>query len=280
MTRPPALPREAALTEAAPALPILLYHSVNDDPPSWIAPFTVGVREFGRQLDLVVASGRVPVTAADVIAAVRGSKILPDEAVLITFDDGFLDFVEHAMPALAARELPATLFVTTGALCPRNRSVLPDAAMMSMRQVVEAAQAGVEIGAHSHTHIQLDTAAGARITTELERSRTELEDALGAAVTTFAYPHGYNDARVRRRAYQAGYDGAFAVRNALSCALDDPFAVARLTVQADTSTEQISRWLDGTGARRAPYRESVQTKLWRTYRRSRMFRTARRPISD
>lgn len=274
MTRPPTVPNEL------PALPILLYHSVNDDPPAWIAPFTVGVRDFGRQLDLVVASGRVPVTAADVIAACQGSRILPKDAVLITFDDGFLDFVEHAMPALAMRGLPATLFVTTGALCPRNRSVLPEAPMMSMRHVAEAARSGVEIGAHSHTHIQLDTAPGARITTELGRSRTELEDALGAAVTTFAYPHGYNDARVRRRAHQAGFEGAFAVRNALSCAADDPFALARLTVQAHTSTAQIRRWLDGTGARRAPYRESAETKLWRTYRRARMFRTARRPIPD
>jgi peptidoglycan/xylan/chitin deacetylase (PgdA/CDA1 family) len=266
--------------DITPALPILLYHSVSDDPPSWIAPFAVGVREFGRQLDLVVASGRVPVTAADVIAAVRGSKILPDNAVLITFDDGFLDFVEHAMPALAVRELPAALFVTTGALAPGNRSVLPPAPMMSMRQVVEAARAGIEIGAHSHTHIQLDTAPGARITTELARSRAELEDDLGAAVPTFAYPHGYNDSRVRRRAFQAGYNGAFAVRNALSCAVDDPFAVARLTVRADTPLEQVRHWLDGTGARRAPYRESLETNLWRTYRRARMARTARRPISD
>ena len=40
------------------AVPILLYHSVSDDPPDWIAPYTVTPSTFARHLDLVVDSGR------------------------------------------------------------------------------------------------------------------------------------------------------------------------------------------------------------------------------
>lgn len=254
---------------APPPLPILLYHSVNDDPPSWIAPFTVSARTFAKQLDLVKASGRVPVTARQVVEALRGGPRLPPEAVLITFDDAFRDFVEVALPALSERHLRATLFVTTGSLGPLNRSLLPPAPMMCLKQVIAVAEEGVEIGAHSHTHAQLDTLSQARVSAELSRSRETLEDALGAAVTLFAYPHGYADKQVRELARQAGYDGAFAVRNALSPSVDDAYRIARLTVRADTGAERFAQWLRGEDTRVASHHESAATKLWRAYRKGR-----------
>src|SRR5579859_4456280 len=99
----------------APLL-VLNYHSVDDDPPGWIAPYTVAPRVFAEQLDAVVASGRTPVTAAQAVAARTGGRPLPADAVAITFDDGFRDFATTAWPELERRSLPGTLFVTTGAL--------------------------------------------------------------------------------------------------------------------------------------------------------------------
>jgi peptidoglycan/xylan/chitin deacetylase (PgdA/CDA1 family) len=251
------------------SLPILLYHSVDDDPPGWIAPFAVGVRRFRRQLDRIVDSGRVPVTAERVLSALEGGSSLPDNAVLITFDDGFHDFTGSALPALSDKRLPATLFVTTGSLRPHNRSLLPPARMMDLAEVAEAAAAGVEIGAHSHTHPQLDAVTEAVARNELIISKLILEEALGKAVDLFAYPHGYSSLAVRRLVQSVGYRGAFAVGNALSSEHDDVLRMARLTVRADTDDEQFTRWLYGEGARLAPYPEPAATKLWRTYRRMR-----------
>lgn len=259
---------EAERADTGP-FPILLYHSVDDDPSPWIAPFTVGTAMFERQLDLILASGRVAITARQAVDALCGGPALPARPVLVTFDDAFQDFVDVALPALRARDLPAALFVTTGALAPDNRSLLPPARMMSLESVIAASREGVEIGAHSHTHPQLDTLRPATMDGELRRSKAILEDALGQEVTLLAYPHGYSDARVRSSARLAGYLGAFAVRNALSSVGDEPFRVARLTVHADTDVEQFTQWLEGEGARVAPYRESAQTKLWRGYRKGR-----------
>ena len=258
-----------AETAGTGPFPILLYHSVDDDPPPWIAPFTVSTAMFERQLDLILASGRVAVTARQTVDALRGGRPLPARPVLVTFDDAFQDFVDAALPALRARRLPAALFVTTGALAPENHSLLPPARMMRLESVIAASREGVEIGAHSHTHPQLDTLRPAAVDRELRRSKTILEDALGQAVTLLAYPHGYSDARVRSAAHLAGYAGAFAVRNALSSTRDEPFRVARLTVRSDTGIEQFTHWLRGEGARIAPHRESAQTKLWRGYRTGR-----------
>jgi peptidoglycan/xylan/chitin deacetylase (PgdA/CDA1 family) len=253
--------------DAPEPYPILLYHSVDDDPPPWIAPFTVSREAFERQLDLVVASGRIPIAARQAVSALRGGQPLPARPVLITFDDAFEDFGATALPALRDRGLPAALFVTTGALAPRNRSLLPAARMMDRAAVVEAARLGVEIGAHTHTHPQLDTLPDEAVATELRRSKEDLEDILGQAVTLLAYPHGYSDRRVRQLARSTGYGGAFAVRNALSSGRDDMFQLARLTVRADTTTEQFARWLRAERVPVAASHESVRTKLWRAYRK-------------
>lgn len=250
-------------------LPVILYHAVDDDPPAWIAPFTVSPRTFAAQLDAIVRSGRVPVSAGDVVAALRGGGPLPPRAIAVTFDDGFLDFERNALPALSERALQATLFVTTGALAPFNRSVLPDAAMLSLEQVGGLPRALVTIGAHTHFHQQLDTLEPAALTRELTRPKQILEEALGAEVDLLAYPHGFCDARVAALTREAGYRGAFAVRNAFSHERDDPFRVARLTVRSDTTATQFQAWLDGIGAPIARPRENPLTIASRFYRRRR-----------
>jgi peptidoglycan/xylan/chitin deacetylase (PgdA/CDA1 family) len=268
------------MSTSAP-LPILLYHSVADDPPGWIAPFTVGVRKFREQMAKVRDSGREPITAKQAIDALRaepGAAPLPERAVLITFDDGFADFITNALPILHGHALPAALFLTTGTLRPGTQTLLPPAKMMDRRDVLEAARAGVEIGAHTHTHPQLDTVSPAAVREELTVGKGILEDVLGARVDLLAYPHGYSSAAVRRTARQLGYRGAFAVRDALSSADDETFRVARLTLRADTPDAQFDAWLRGTGARVAPRPEAVATKAWRAYRRARARLGLRMPV--
>jgi peptidoglycan/xylan/chitin deacetylase (PgdA/CDA1 family) len=253
----------------APLL-VLLYHSVNDDPPAWIAPYTVGRRAFAGQLDAVLASGRTPVTADQVIAARRGGPQLPVNAVAVTFDDGYHDFADTAWPELERRSLPGTLFVTTGALGPLNRSLLPEAAMLTLDEVADLSAAGAGIGAHSHLHTPLDILDSAAVVRELSRPKEILENLVGHEVALFAYPHGYSSDEVRDLTRLIGYRGAFAVRNALSPDDDDPFRVARLMIRADTGRPAFEAWLRGAGVPVASAREQARTTAWRFYRRQRV----------
>lgn len=253
-----------------PPVPVLAYHSIDDDPPGWLAPYTVGTRAFAAQLDALLDSGRVPVTAGQVAAARRGAPhLLPEHAIVVTFDDGYLDFLRRALPELTIRSIPVTLFVTTGALGLRNRSLLPAASMLSLEQVAELDADGVEIGAHSHLHPQLDTLDAACLARELHVPKQILEQALGHQVDLYAYPHGYSSPSVRARTRRAGYRAAFGVRNAFSPDPDDPFRIARLTVGADTTPDRFDAWLRGTGAPVAGPREQARTIAWRIYRRQR-----------
>ncbi|MEY9839164.1 polysaccharide deacetylase family protein [Streptacidiphilus sp. EB103A] len=258
-------------------VPVLLYHSVSDDPPEWTAPFAVNPRAFVEQLDRLADAGVSVVPLRRLVAAIRGGPPLPVRCAVLTFDDGFADFYWTVAPLLSARELPATLFVTTGAVHPPGGvptgSLLPPAEMLNWRQVAGLDALGVEIGGHSRTHAQLDTLPGKRLSEEVELCKHELEDALGHSVTSYAYPHGYHSAVVRRRVQQAGWDSACAVADALSSTSDDTLRIARLTVRADTPSSVFQSWLEGLGAPRAPFPENLATTLTtqgrRAYRRMR-----------
>ncbi|MEU0933966.1 polysaccharide deacetylase family protein [Embleya sp. NPDC005971] len=252
------------------AVPVLLYHSVRDDPPPWIAPFTVGPAEFGRHLDRVLASGRVPVDLDRFTEALHGGRDLPRHSVLITFDDGYADFARYALPQLVERDLPATLYVTTDALWPTRRPPLPPAAMLTwdgLRRIADAP--GLTIGAHGCTHRELDTLPIELMHREITDSRERLETELERPVTSFAYPFGYNNAAVREAVRHAGFRTAMAVRDAHSSREDDPWRISRLLVRADTGATRLDAWLAGAGARVAPFRDGLPTLGWRIWRRTR-----------
>ncbi|MFI8192965.1 polysaccharide deacetylase family protein [Streptomyces sp. NPDC085946] len=240
-----------------------------DDPPAWIAEFTVTPRQFAAHLDAVVASGRTPVTISAVAAHLAGRGPLPPRPVLLTFDDGFADLAGPTAEALAERGLPATAYLTTGALAPGGRCLLPPAPMMALRRAAELERHGMEVGSHTVTHAQLDTLPARDLAYELRVSKAVLEDVLGHPVRHLAYPHGYNSPRVRAMAARAGYETATAVRHALSSDRDERYRIARLIVRRGHTVADVEGWLTGCGARVAPYRDGPRTVAWRWYRRAR-----------
>lgn len=254
-------------------VPVFLYHSVADDPPAWIAPFTVRPRSFSEQLDRLADGGRTVIPLAQLVGALRHGTSLPPRPAVLTFDDGFADFLSVAVPQLTGRGFPATLYITTGAVrtpgTAAGESLLPPADMLTWRQIGTLDDCGVEIGGHSRTHPQLDTLRPGPLRDEVDGCRRQLEDALGHGVSAYAYPHGYSDRRVRQCVREAGWTSACAVANAFTSPLDDPFRIARLTVRADTRSDVFQEWVEGRGARTAPFAERPRTTAWRLYRRAR-----------
>ncbi|WP_327319403.1 polysaccharide deacetylase family protein [Streptomyces sp. NBC_01235] len=257
------------------AIPVFLYHAVSDDPPSWLAPFTVSPRTFVEHLDVIAESGLRLVPLRQLVAALLGGPQLPPRSAVLTFDDGYADFASTVAPLLSARGLPATLYVTTGALTtqgpPSCRGPFPSVAMLSWAQVGELDEAGFEIGGHSRTHAQLDTLPRKALREEIGGCKRELEDALGHSLDSFAYPHGYSSSRVRALVGESGWTSAAAIRaaSAFSSSRDDPLWFARLMVRADTGRERFRLWTRGEGAPVAPFAEGIRTRGWRAYRRAR-----------
>jgi peptidoglycan/xylan/chitin deacetylase (PgdA/CDA1 family) len=257
-------------------IPILLYHGVDRDGPTGLAPFVMAPDRFAAHMDLLVERGTPTLTVSEYTDLLdRGDE--PDEGtVLVTFDDGLGDFDRHAWPILHERSLAATLYVVSGCvggpaswLAPFG----PPPAMLEWDQVIRLDREGCEIGAHSRTHPELDTLRPDDLADEVRTSRTELSIQLGHPVRSFAYPHGYHGKRVKDAVRNAGFDSACAVRNMTSSTTDDRFALARVTIGADCDVDGLQRILDGEQLRTAPRREQLRTRGWRTYRRIRRHRS-------
>jgi peptidoglycan/xylan/chitin deacetylase (PgdA/CDA1 family) len=271
----------SVLRRSMKTVPILAYHSISNEPAPWIRRFSVAPEMFLHQLELILDAGATALTISAFADVVAGKRTLPERPVVITFDDGLSDFRDEAIPLLRQAGLVATLYVTTGFLNDADRTTYfrPAGPWLDSRALVELHDQGVEIGAHSHTHPQLDTVSPAVAREEIETSKDILEQLLQEPVRSFAYPHGFLNRTVRRLVRESGYESACGCRNALSSTSDDPLALARLLVRRTTSPTTFAGWLDGRGVPIAPVRESVRTRAWRSYRRGRAF-VRRRPGYD
>ena len=255
-------------------LPILLYHSVTAEADEALAPWTVTPSLFEAHLDHLASEGYTPLTVSQLVDATAVAEhALPDKPVAITFDDGFADFHEFALPLLDTYRFTATVYVVSDAIGGTAGWLRRDGAsgrrMMDAQQVLNVASGPIEIGAHSLTHPALDEIPLAAARREIEGSKAALEALLDRPVRSFAYPHGYAGAPVRSLVEQAGFSSAVAVRHAMSSLRDDRFGLARLVVGPDTRVGELGALLEGWGVRRAPFPEQVRTKMWRTARRAR-----------
>jgi len=243
------------------AIPVLLYHSVNDHAEPRDRPWTVSPRAFASHLDAITESRRTPLLITELAEVLRGERPLPPRPLAITFDDGFADTYE-AVAAVSARGLSATVYVTSGEVGTATR--------LDARGVVELARMpSVEIGAHAVRHRHLDELDPSTADSEVRHSKAQLEDMIGARVESFAYPHGAYDRSVRAAVMSAGYSSAAAVKNALSHERDDSFAIARWTVTAGTDARRVARVLEGDGVACAWSGDRLRTRAYRAVRRGR-----------
>lgn len=186
---------------------VLMYHALGDV----ISPITMKTRDFMRQMDWL-AESQIPVITLEELVEGLHRRCLPDNAAVLTFDDGFLSIYEKAMPVLLSYRFPATVFLVAS-YCgcsndwpsqPKDTLRLP---LLDWRQAREMLTYGFTFGSHSVTHARLDCLSDRELQREVCDSRKIIEDKLGVPVKFFAYPYGvYNQTIVDT--VQKNYEGA------------------------------------------------------------------------
>ena len=190
---------------------ILMYHAVGT-PGERASQYIVPARRFALHMAWLKARRYSIVSVAELVRWRREHRLPPARAVAITFDDGYQDNSSTAYPILARLGLTATIYVTTRSVDGVNtwdrHGRLAGRPMLRWTDIAALYRRGLEIGAHTRTHPPLPTVAPGQVEAEVSGARNDLERALGAPVTTFAYPHGKHTAEVRAFVEQAGFRGA------------------------------------------------------------------------
>jgi peptidoglycan/xylan/chitin deacetylase (PgdA/CDA1 family) len=193
---------------------ILMYHGVADvaEDPNQLC---VSPGRFAEQMAALQRLGLRGVGIGTLVDAIRSGS--QRGLVGITFDDGYVNVLEAALPELKHRNFTASVYVISGRLGGTNAwDEGPAWPLLSAAQVGELAAAGMEIGSHSRTHVRLAGLDAGQLETEISGSRASLGELLGAPVRGFAYPYGSMDAAARRAVHDAGYDYACAVQTPLA----------------------------------------------------------------
>jgi glycosyltransferase involved in cell wall biosynthesis len=176
--------------------PILLYHAFGRV-GELAGRFVVPAHSFTRQMAWLRRRGYRVISLQELLEYREQGRLPPERAIVITIDDGYADFADVAHPVLRQNGFPATLFVVSGAVGRSNDwdrgGALDGRALLSWDDLEALAGDGVSFGAHSRTHRRLPTLEEADVRAELNSSRTELEQRLGAPIQTFAYPYGEAD---------------------------------------------------------------------------------------
>lgn len=181
---------------------VLYYHSVKPNERE----------RFARQMDdLLKRAKAVPLETCS--QSRNGSR-----RVAITFDDGFTNFVENALPELERRNIPAAIFVPSGLLGGkaswisdiRNRDFNEDVISAgTLKQL--ANNALITIGSHCITHPDLLSLTAKQAEAEIFQSKKDLENILEREVGFLSFPHGSFDTVHVELARRSGYKRVFSI---------------------------------------------------------------------
>ena len=153
------------------------------------------------------------------------TSTLNKDSIIISFDDGFLDTLEIAVPILSERELPFTVFVAPGLLQSNDLQYLSKDSLKTLNKIE-----GCTIGAHGYSHRKLTGCNKYELNNELKNSKEWLEDLLSESVNTMSYPHGAVDQRVQAAVQDAGYSFAASSRPGINSINYNPFQLNRTDI--------------------------------------------------
>jgi len=190
------------LFEKQERVPVFLYHYieyVKDDPGR--QKLTVPPNIFISQIETLKNAGYTFITPNDLMDDLLGKTKLPEKLVILTFDDGYMDFYTDVFPILKKENVKGVAYIVPNFLNRPN--------YMFTFQLKEVAKSPlVEIGAHTMNHVWLKGISKATAKYEISQSKKSLADMLHLSINSFAYPYGALDQQAVDLVKNAGYTNA------------------------------------------------------------------------
>jgi peptidoglycan/xylan/chitin deacetylase (PgdA/CDA1 family) len=224
---------------------VLFYHRVAN---AHTTPWTISYQQFCRHIEYCDENYEM-IDLAEVQRRVhdQDSRV---PSVSITFDDGYRDNSYFALPLLIERGIPCTYFVTTSNV--RNQTAFEHdraagkaSAVNTVRQLREAADAGVEIGCHTRHHVDFSRIHDpAVVRNEIVEAKDELEQMIGKPVRYFAFPYGMPQHLTQvaiEMVSEAGFAGFCSAYGGYNIVGRDAFHIRR--IHGDPEFVRLRNWL-------------------------------------
>lgn len=215
----------AAWISTAPpptGFPILEYHMVTEHPRPGAEPYVVPPEEFAAQLDYLAAEGYTTITPQDYARVRKGKQELPENPVILSFDDGYEDNHRVILPMLEERGMKAVFYVVT------NDIGLPG--YMTWDNLFDMERRGMEIGSHTANHIPLTTLSVEKQREELRLSKLMLEWQGLKTIYSFSYPNGAYDDGIVAMLEEEEYLTAVTGEAGLNNVETNPYLLRRVNI--------------------------------------------------
>ena len=205
----PSAPADAAAEPQISSVPppILMYHYIRavdqgSDPLGY--ELSVTPEDFSSQMTWLHEQGYIGMRMDGITRCMRGEAPCPARAIALTFDDGYADAYTDALPVLKRYGLLATFYIVS--------NFVGQPGYMTWEQVAALRDAGMEIGAHTVSHLDLTSLDWETAGFEIAQSKAELDRQLGISVTSFCYPTGLYNWTIEEQVRAAGYINATTTR--------------------------------------------------------------------
>jgi peptidoglycan/xylan/chitin deacetylase (PgdA/CDA1 family) len=173
-------------------VPVLMYHSISDNLFGKSHPYyqiNTSPEVFSSQMRWLRQAGYRTLTLDNLVNGLASGEDL-SKSLVITFDDGYRDFYTDGMEVMTQCGFSAIIFLATDRI--RDESVRVEGVdYLTWREVRELHDAGIQFGSHTVTHPDLRSLGPDQIEYEIGYSKEVIEQQLGAAVTSFAYPFAF-----------------------------------------------------------------------------------------
>ena len=223
------------MPEAAPTLRILMYHKID---PLRSDALTVSVPQLEEQLSYLQKNGYQFLFINELTA----TEQLPPKAVLLTFDDAYLNNLEYAYPILKKYGAKATIFVPTAYVGKSSSWDTPAEPLLSLVQLKALDKTVFELGLHSHTHQNFQDSSTAEIRQEMVENLDFFVRNQLPYVPALAYPYGGRPENAEARAAmyailtELGIKYAFRIGNRLNTwPVENQYEMQRLDVRGTDS---------------------------------------------
>lgn len=226
---------------------ILFYHRVADSHPN---PWTISNAGFREQMGWLKSHVEL-ISLAELQRRMR-ERDSHRLAVHVTFDDGYAENCDQAIPFLLREQIPCTYFVAWDFVAhqrPFPHDVGGDylAPPNRISELRDMASAGIEIGVHTRTHADFQHVVEPdRIRDEVVQVRDEMAREFSTPLRYFAIPYGQREQirpEIVRLAREAGYEGVCQAFGGYNFPGQDAFLLRR--IHGDPVFSRFRNWLTG-----------------------------------